>query len=296
MSRIDVIVPCYNYGRFLRDSVDSILRQSHADVRVLILDDASTDETPNVAAELAAADRRVEYRRHAANIGHIGTYNEAIDLARGDYMLLLSADDFLLPGALGRAGAVFDADPAIGLVHGICLSYRAGDRLSEADESLPAPKIWESSALIERLAVSNCISTATAVVRTSAQKQIGRYRPDLPHTADLEMWLRFALHGKVAYIPAPQAAHRYHGANMALGYDRVADLLQCVEAFRCQIDAIRERLRDGSALEARMRRIFARRSLTSAIDVLWQGQQGTCLRLLRLWLQRDQALQLSARA
>ena len=70
MSRVDVIVPCYNYGRFLRECVESVLTQP-VDVRVLIIDDASTDDTPEVAAALAAEDGRVEFRRHAVNRGHI---------------------------------------------------------------------------------------------------------------------------------------------------------------------------------------------------------------------------------
>jgi glycosyltransferase involved in cell wall biosynthesis len=256
----------------------------------LILDDASTDDTPAICAELAARDPRVEFSRHPVNIGHIATYNEGIELARGEYMLVLSADDFLLPGALARATAVLDADPGIGLVYGICLGYHAGDRLPDPNEEIVRAQVFHSVDLIERLAVNNCISTATAIVRTSVQKRLGFYRPELPHAGDLEMWLRFALHSKVAYLPVMQAAHRYHDANMAYGYDRVADLLQCVDAFRCQIPGIRERLRDGAALEARMRRIFARRSLTSAVDVLRQGQIGTGLRLFGLWLRKDRAL------
>ena len=77
MSRVDVIVPCYNYGRFLRECVESVLGQP-VDVRVLIIDDASTDDTPEVAAALAAEDARVEFRRHAVNRGHIATYNEGL--------------------------------------------------------------------------------------------------------------------------------------------------------------------------------------------------------------------------
>src|SRR5262249_2335677 len=76
MASVDVIVPCYNYGRFLEECVRSVLNQDGVDVKVLIIDDASSDNTPEVGRALAAADPRVEYRRHAANQGHIATYNE----------------------------------------------------------------------------------------------------------------------------------------------------------------------------------------------------------------------------
>src|SRR4051794_22534645 len=95
LSRVDVIVPCYKYGRFLRGCVQSVLAQQGADVRVLILDDTSPDETEEVAAQLVREDGRVSYRRHPSNRGHVATYNEGLDWATGDYTVILSADDLL---------------------------------------------------------------------------------------------------------------------------------------------------------------------------------------------------------
>ena len=98
MSSVDVIIPCYRYAHFLRECVESVLNQIRVDVRVLILDDASPDNTPEIASALAGEDKRVTFVRRKQ--GHIATYNEGIEWASGDYLLLLSADDYLLPGAL----------------------------------------------------------------------------------------------------------------------------------------------------------------------------------------------------
>src|SRR5256885_7498232 len=104
MTQVDVVVPCYNYAGFLRQCVESVLSQEGVDVRVLIIDDCSKDATPEVGAALAAQDARVEFRRHAVNHGHIATYNEGLlDWAAGEFSLLLSADDVLIPGAFARA-------------------------------------------------------------------------------------------------------------------------------------------------------------------------------------------------
>src|SRR5436190_15792241 len=118
MASVDVFVPCYNYARYLRECVESVLSQEGVDVRVLILDDCSTDNSEEVGLELAAADPRVEYRRHAVNRGHTTTYNEGLDWVSGDCCLLLSADDVLAPGAFARAAAVMRAHPEVGLVYG----------------------------------------------------------------------------------------------------------------------------------------------------------------------------------
>jgi glycosyltransferase involved in cell wall biosynthesis len=103
MSRVDVVVPCYNYGRFLRECVHSALSQEGVAVRVLIVDDCSPDDSEAVGRQLAAEDPRVEYRRNPVNRGHITTYNSAFDWLRAEYTSFLSADDLLTPGALRRA-------------------------------------------------------------------------------------------------------------------------------------------------------------------------------------------------
>src|SRR4051794_13884437 len=114
MSRVSVIVPCYNYGRFLEQCVGSVLSQDGVDVEVLVIDDASPDGSAEAARALGR-DPRVQVSCHAENRGHIATYNEGLAWARGDYLLLLSADDCLTPGALTRAATLMDAHPAVGL-------------------------------------------------------------------------------------------------------------------------------------------------------------------------------------
>src|ERR1700674_1005784 len=118
MSSFDVIVPCYRYGHFLRECVESVLAQSISGVRILILDDASPDNTAEVAAELARQDSRVTFVRHITNKGHIATYNEGIEWASADYMLLLSADDYLLSGALSASAKLMDDHPEVGFTFG----------------------------------------------------------------------------------------------------------------------------------------------------------------------------------
>ena len=124
MSQIDVIVPCYNYGNMLAACVGSVLAQQHVDVHVVIMDDASTDSTERVGRSLAAGDRRVEYRRHAVNRGHILTYNEALADVSGDYSVILSADDLLTPGSLSRATRFMDSHPDVTLAYGRDITFR----------------------------------------------------------------------------------------------------------------------------------------------------------------------------
>ena len=90
---LSVIIPCHNYGRYLRQCVESVLTQD-VDVDISIIDDSSTDDTERVGSLLADEDPRVTFQRHAVNRGHIATYNEGLERAQGRYSLLLSATTY----------------------------------------------------------------------------------------------------------------------------------------------------------------------------------------------------------
>ena len=219
---VDVIVPCYNYGRFLAGCVDSVLSQHGCEVRVLIIDDASTDDSLAIARALAAAEPRIQVRAHESNQGHIATYNEGIAWLSADYMLLLSSDDMLAPGAFARAIGLMEANRIIGFVYGTSVRFAEEAEIAAAVASqttstdAPPPAVEAGIALIRKFCATpvNTVETATAVVRTSLQTQVGGYRPELPHSGDMEMWLRLAAHADVGFVPAVQAFTRIHAKNM----------------------------------------------------------------------------------
>ena len=137
MTSVSVIIPCYKYGHFLEEAVTSVLDdQEGVDVRVLIIDDASSDDSADVARKIAARDPRVEVIVHTANKGNIATYNEGLlEWADGDYCVLLSADDRLTPGALRRARDLLDAHPGVGFVYGHSLWFSRRATAVGSDES-----------------------------------------------------------------------------------------------------------------------------------------------------------------
>jgi glycosyltransferase involved in cell wall biosynthesis len=235
---VDVIVPCYRYGHFLRQCVESVLAQSVPNVRVLIIDDASPDNTSEVAADLAREDSRVIFLRHTANRGHIATYNEGIEWASGDYTLILSADDYLLPGALTRSASLMDAYPEVGFTFGKAITFDDRGERGQKDSARDKAdwRILAGPEFIELSGSHNIVATPTAVVRTELQKQVGGYRRELPHSGDMEMWLRLAAHASVGALGACQAVYRRHAGNMSLMYTAqglLTDLQQRKAALDC---------------------------------------------------------------
>ena len=269
MSRVDVVIPCYNYGRFLGECVSAAIEdQPGADVRVLIIDDASTDDSAEIAQKLAASDDRVEVRVHPVNRGHIATFNEGLlDWADGDYCVLISADDRLAPGALRRAADVMDAHPEVGFVYGNAVEFRDGKEAPPARTESRGQVIWPGHWWLKRRfrEARNCVFSPEIVVRTSLQHQVGGYNPDLHHTSDLEMWMRLAAYSDVAYIRVDQAFYRKHDSNMSRELsDRLVTLTQVRAAFEAVLRQCGDVLPDAAGLSATVHRRLAWEALWSA--------------------------------
>lgn len=277
MTSVDVVVPCYNYARFLRQAVESAVFQDGVDVRVSIIDDCSSDATPQVGAQLAAEHKNVRFRRHALNLGHIPTFNEGIAELSADYFLLLSADDYLLPGALARATQLMDQRPDVAFVFG--RAFLMGEDLVP-QRMVPVTKgivpdrasVLNSRRFVGLSSASNIVPTPTAIVRTSTQLAAGGYRSDLPHTGDMEMWLRLAAFGEVGYIDDDQAVYRLHGTNMSMAYEGLVELEARRKALNAFLENGASRIDPSGALERECLHRFAGEAFRLAGMALTRGE------------------------
>jgi cellulose synthase/poly-beta-1,6-N-acetylglucosamine synthase-like glycosyltransferase len=104
-AEVTAVIPCYNYGHFLPQAVNSVLDQSGVRTRVVIVDDCSTDDSLEVAKGLARADSRVTVIAHAVNEGHIKTYNDGLDQVRTEYLTPRAGCARSRHGSDGRASS-----------------------------------------------------------------------------------------------------------------------------------------------------------------------------------------------
>jgi GT2 family glycosyltransferase len=239
VSTVTIVIPCYNYGRYLPECVRSALDQRRVAANVIIIDDASTDDSLSVAQSIAESDPRVAVHQHRRNKGHIQTYNEGLEAASGEYVVLLSADDRLAPGSLSRATALLSAHPEVGFAYGQAVRFTDADPLRCRDVD-PLWAIWHGDDWAYRRWSHgrNCILSPEVVMRTSVQRKIGGYRPDFPHTGDADMWMRAASVADVGYLyGVDQAYYRLHSSNMHQSEGRgepalrLADMRRRVEMF-----------------------------------------------------------------
>jgi GT2 family glycosyltransferase len=268
-----VVIPCYNYGHYVMACVQSVLEQDDVDVDILVIDDASPDGSADIVSSLASVDDRVRVICHSQNKGHIATYNEGLAQAKGDYTVLLSADDMLTPGSLSRATALMESHPQIGMAYGPSLVFEDG--------TMPVPRsaatawiIWNGTDWIAHHAKVglNSLRSPEAVMRTTTMHEIGYYRPDLPHAGDFEMWMRAATVSRIGYVAgADQAYYRSHSSSMHhSSFDMTADLTQRLRCFDVILDEHSQTIVNASAIRERAHRTLARESLQRAINIAIQ--------------------------
>lgn len=274
--RVKVIVPCYRYAHLLGGCLESVLAQRGVDVSVLVIDDCSPDETPAVAAEFVSRDPRVEYRRHAVNAGLIATANEGVEWAGdGDYTVLLSADDLLVPGSLHRAVTIMQARPSVGMVYGRSLYAYEDGPLPPVRGRWRGTDVWSGPEWIRvRCRVGhNCISSPEVVVRTAVQQRAGTYDPACQHCSDLQMWLRVAAVSDVAYVKGVgQAIYRVQAGGMfRSAASPIVDLNERRIAFDTFFATAGSNLRSAGSMHTLARRTLARQALWQASRMLARG-------------------------
>jgi glycosyltransferase involved in cell wall biosynthesis len=257
---VTVVIPCYNYGHYLPGALETVLGQPDVDVEAIVIDDASPDGSGEVVKALAAADERIKPILHERNRGHVATYNEGLEQATGEYCVLMSADDALTSGALSRAAALLEAEPSVGLAYGFPVVF--SDGLPAASTEVRSWTVWKGREWIEARAKrgSNCIYNPEVVLRTSVQHAIGGYSAELPHSCDLEMWLRAAAYADVGRVNGPgQAYYRVHADSMqrTVNAGHLIDLEGRLDAFRNVLVGPQARVAHGADLFDAARRALA---------------------------------------
>jgi glycosyltransferase involved in cell wall biosynthesis len=275
------VIPCYNYGRYVSTAVKSVLNQPGVDVEAIVIDDASTDGSTEVVRELAAADPRVRAILHRRNVGHIATYNEGLEQANGDYVVLLSADDALTPGSLARATALLQTHSSVGFVYGyyeVFVDDPAPVNAPSVTQEVRNWTIWSGNEWIENRchAGRNCIASPEVVMRTSVQHAIGGYDLNLPHAGDLEMWLRAAAVSDVGRVNGPpQAYYRVHPNSMmrtTYRHNSLVDFEQSLSAFETVLIGPKASVSNGDSLFAAARKALAASALGYARSAYDHGR------------------------
>ena len=205
---VSVIVPTYNYARFLPEALASVRGQTYLDWECIVVDDGSTDETASVMRAETTTDDRVRYVSQS-NRGPSAARNRGIAESSGDYIQFLDADDLLPPTKLEHQVLTIEADPSIGIIYsdarffrvpGELLAYRApGPRPSTA----PGPS--SSDPLLRALIENSIMMVEGPLIRRGVIDTVGPFEESLSRAEDWQYWLRCALAG-IRFVADPAGA------------------------------------------------------------------------------------------
>lgn len=209
---VSVVVATYNMARYLPQAVESILAQSHQNVEVIVVDDGSKDETPEVAARLAAADPRVRIHRQD-NGGQASAKNKGIELSRGEYIGFLDADDVWLPQKLALQLPLFRDRPQVGVV------YSEYECMDGEGQSLPkGPTNLRRGKVSGALLIENFVSFPTALVRRECIERCGVFDLTFGMGIDYDLWLRISAKYEFDFVREPTVRYRIWSGQMSKNY------------------------------------------------------------------------------
>jgi glycosyltransferase involved in cell wall biosynthesis len=285
---VSVIIATHNYGRFLPDAVRSVQAQSYKDWECVIVDDASTDLTEKVAAELIRADRRIRYIRNPRNLGEAGSRNVGNTAARGEFVASLDADDWWHPDKLRVQLDALRQSP------GAVVSFASSVITSaEGEERLHCCSPSYLRRLDRGLHCENQLIHSSAVVRRTALHAVGGYDEQLPTAPDWDLWLRL-LHqfgaGAFVVADAPLVYYRVHGSNISSNRAKMtrAEWIIIRRSLLRGWWGLRHPLAIWSAVDCQLGRELGRAKKAGAIrEAFWRACGQVALSPLRRWRWRQ---------
>ncbi|MBI4644114.1 MAG: glycosyltransferase, partial [Deltaproteobacteria bacterium] len=179
---ISIVLPVYNGSRYLAESIDSCLAQTYENWELIIVDDCSTDSTPDIIAHYVGLDRRIRSVRHEVNRKLPGALNTGFAQARGEYLTWTSDDNRFRPETLAELLAFLEAHPEVDFVYAdFSLIDSQGQWLLRVTVKDP-----------EALAYTNCVGPCF-LYRRRVREQVGDFSAAYTGVEDYEYWLRTAL-------------------------------------------------------------------------------------------------------
>lgn len=200
---ISIVIPSFNQGRYIRETIDSTLSQDYRPIEILVFDGGSKDETVEVLKSYVDAPELQWWSE--PDRGVVDAVNKGLARARGEIVAIQSSDDLYAPGALEAAVDAFIGESDVVLVYGDVEYIDASSRVTSRTTLPPFD-------LAQYIGKQTFIPQPAAFFRASTMREAGSWREDISYAADAEFYLRLALRGGVRKLDRILARYRYHEA------------------------------------------------------------------------------------
>lgn len=206
-----VMIPTYNASKYLANTLESVLAQNYEvdKMEIVIVDNCSTDDTKLIVERIGKD--RVRWTQNETNIGMINNFNRCIEIAQGDYIHILNADDLVKEGYYDKFTDLFQAYPNVGLIS--CTSEVIDDDGNFLSSMVPCKTLSSPTNNVEELMYFNHLRTPAVSVRKSAYEKVGVFNKDFLFAFDWEMWVRIIFNCKGLQISDYLCEYRLHSSN-----------------------------------------------------------------------------------
>jgi glycosyltransferase involved in cell wall biosynthesis len=218
--RVSVIIPTYNRAHYMSRCINSVLNQTYQNFEIIVVDDASTDNTEEVVKSLGSD--KIHYLKLPKNKKVAGARNEGIKIAKGEFIIPLDSDDEFLPEKLEKLVKRFDTAPEnVGVVYSAC--WRIYDDINRK-EYIPSPKINRKDIegdVSKALFIWNNFLTPPSMVRKSVFEKVGCFNEKIPSLEDWNFWIRVSKHYHFAFVNEPLHILYFTPGCMLTEYDNI---------------------------------------------------------------------------
>ncbi len=205
--RVSIVLPTYNGASFLTESIQSCLDQTYTDWELIAVDDASSDDTPQILGRFAARDPRIHIIRHDQNKRLPGALNTGFRAARGDYLTWTSDDNLYRPHALQTLVEFLDAHPDTDVV------YADYSLIDAQGQVIKQETVADPRALVYKSVVRACF-----LYRRAVHEALGGYAEDLFLAEDYDFWLRASAQFTLTPLHRDLYLYRAHGSSLTDQY------------------------------------------------------------------------------
>jgi glycosyltransferase involved in cell wall biosynthesis len=208
---ITVIIPTYNRAHMIEDAIKSVQHQKYQDWELLVIDDASTDHTNEIVAQLIRNDNRIKYIRHKKNLGGNVARNLGVKESKGHFISFLDDDDTICPEKLSLQYEYFLKNPKNGLIYS---GFEYVD--AHTDEVIKIIKPRYRGKVLSDILRNNILGSPTPLIKRECFKIAGNFDEDLRSSQDWDLWIRIAQYFEFDYIDAPLAKVSLHGNQISV--------------------------------------------------------------------------------
>ncbi len=212
MPKVSIILPTYNYAHYLPAALESLLAQTYKNFEVIVVDDASSDNTKQVINKFLNQSDKIKYFKNRKNLGPAKNFNRGLSYASGQYVVFFHPDDLFAPQFLEKQVRILDANPNIGVV--FCLSHTInsqGKIIGKQKSAYVKPVgLIPQPTAFSKLIFGNYLPFLSAITRRKLVERIGRLHPQLSQFCDWDLWLKISQLTDFYLLPEYLSYYRIH--------------------------------------------------------------------------------------